>query len=583
MFSFRQKIFIAYLIVFFAFLALLYPFATQTVQRIAIKALEDRASSLIEKVKTAADNEELVDRIKTLKATAFFRVSVISNEKKVLYDSHTKRLLGPDFSQEYVVDHPEVLQAFKTGVGYHEDYSKLLAQQFTYMAKVFDFHGKPYVLRIAFPYEYVSQLTHDLGLGFLLFTAAILLLFSLMTWFIIHYLTQPIQEIIDAVKPYQRGESLLIPQIALPSLSPHNDFSKLSQTLNSLSERIQTHINSLTEERNEKETVLESLSEGVIAVNNQMVVTYANSMAGKLLGVNENELMGLHFSNANKTVCEKLLTACLNQNSIMTDTLQSKQEKKVYLDLIASSLKDNKGAILVIQDKTAHYKLLDMRKDFIANASHELKTPITIIHGFAETLHDNPDLPPEIYQTVTDKIVRNCIRMENIIKDLLILTDVENIPESRLEECDLEQIIRKCKATVEGIHPSAKISVLQTPGDEFKFLGDPNLLELAFNNLIENAAKYSNPPAIIIISLQKIKDKISITVEDKGIGIPEADLEHIFERFYTVDKAHSRKMGGSGLGLSIVETIFAKHNGKISVFSKLGEGTAFTILLPITL
>lgn len=582
MFSFRQKIFIGYAIAFLTFLLFLYPFATHTVRRIAINALEDRASSLIEKIKDAPDNESLVDRIKDLKATAFFRVSVITDQRKVLYDSHTKRLLGDDFSQEYVVDHPEVLEAFQKGVGYSEDYSKILAQRFTYMAKVFDFHGRPYILRIAFPYEYVSQLTHDLGLGFLLFTALILLLFSLLTWFIIHYLTRPIQEIIDAVKRYQKGDTQLIPKIKLSSISPNDDFSQLSHTLNSLSQMIQGHINSLTEERNEKETVLESLSEGVIAVNNQMSVTYVNGMARKLLGIQE-DLLGENFSKAGLPICQNILEACLKERQVVASTMQIKTDKKSYLDLIASSLKDNGGAILVIQDKTAHHKMLEMRKDFIANASHELKTPITIIHGFAETLHDNPQLPPETTQEVTEKIVRNCQRMENIIKDLLILTDVENIPQFRLKECDLEQILIKCKATVQTIHPTARINLDKTEHENFTMQGDPHLLELAFNNLIENAAKYSEAPASINISLRKDPQKITLAIEDKGIGIPEADLDHIFERFYTVDKAHSRKMGGSGLGLSIVETIISKHRGKIHVSSKVGEGTTFTILFPLNL
>ena len=179
----------------------------------------DRSQDLIEKIQSAPNDEALVRRLKEQKALVFFRLSVINDEQKVLYDSHTKRILGTRFSQDYVVQHPEVLQAFKSGRGYHEDYSELLKQKFAYLAISFDFHGKPYVLRTAFPYKYVTELTRDFETGVIALAAAILMLFSLMTWFIMNHLTSPIQEIIKAILPYQKGETDVVPSIALDSLS----------------------------------------------------------------------------------------------------------------------------------------------------------------------------------------------------------------------------------------------------------------------------------------------------------------------------------------------------------------------------
>jgi len=582
MFSFRQKILISYVLVFLLFLCLMYPFSTRTVQKIAIKAMEDRASEVIEKVRSAPNNDALIRKLKDLKATIFFRMSVITNERKVLYDSHTKRLLGPRFSQEYVVNHPEVLQAFKEGVGYQEDYSDILAQKFAYMAKSFDFHGKTYVMRIAFPYEYVSALTHDLELGFLILATAILLLFTIMTWFVINHLTNPIQQIIKAVRPYQDGELLTVPEIHLKTANSHDEFGKLASTLNSLSLKIQSHISSLTQARNEKETILESLTEGVIGVDEEMIINYANTTALKMLGVEHQELIGQGFTALNQGKCFTLLQNCQLNKQVLTDTIYIKRNgEKIALDVLASPKKDQHGALLVMQDKTPQYKLLEMRKDFIANASHELKTPITIIRGFAETLHDNPDLSVEIREEVTGKIVNNCERMNNLIKDLLILTDVENLPESRLHECQVSNLLLKSCATVEAVYPDAKIHTINFQNVDSTLFADPHLLELAFNNLIENAAKYSGRPAHISIELAKVNSDLQIKIADRGIGIPQADLEHIFERFYTVNKAHSRKMGGSGLGLSIVEMIVKKHFGKISVSSEVNVGTTFTLLLPI--
>lgn len=585
MFTFRQKILVAYLIVFLLFLAGMYPFATRTVQKIATKAMYDRSQELIEKIQEAPNDEALIRRLKEQKALVFFRISVITNERKVLYDSHTKRILGPKFSQEYVVEHPEVLDAFKVGRGYNEDYSQLLGQKFAYLAIAFDFHGKTYVLRTAFPYKYVVELTHDFETGVLALAAAILLLFSLMTWFIINHLTSPIQQIIKAILPFQKGETNVVPMIELKNLSKTDEFLKLADTLNSLSIRIQKHISNLEQERNEKEAILESLMEGVIAIDVNMVITYANNMASKLL--ENNDLVGQSFIDPQNKILRSqkfhsLILNCQLENRHLVDTLEIKRDSKtIFLDIVAAPKKENTGAILVLQDKTSHYKLLEMRKDFIANASHELKTPITIIRGFAETLHDNPDLPPETYQEVTQKIVRNCMRMTNLIKDLLTLTDVENLPESRLTECDLYQIITTCSESVKAVHQDSQIIINKPANQEMHLVADANLLEHAFINLIDNAAKYSVPPAQITISMRHENDKIVVDVADKGIGIPQADLEHIFQRFYTVNKAHSRKLGGSGLGLSIVETIIEKHFGRITVQSEVGVGTTFTVILPV--
>lgn len=580
MFSFRQKIFITYVALFIVFTSLTFPLVSGIVRTIAKKSMKDRANELIAKIQSAPNNDALVRRLKDQKPVIFFRVSIITDDGRILYDSHNKNLMGPRFSQEHVIDHPEVLEAFKTGSGYTEDFSELIDQKFSYYAQAFDFHGKTYVMRIAFPYRYFADLRNDCEIAFLALITSILLLFSAMTWFIINRLTRPIQQIINAVAPYQEDKQTTLPEIRLTSSSSEGDFVKLAMTLNSLSNKIQKHIDTLTAERNEKEAILESLVEGVVAVDAEMKITYANSMAQKLIG---SELMGHNFSAAHEPKSYALLSTCQREKQPLNDNITiSTEDKKIYLDIVAAPKGINSGAILVMQDKSPHYKLLEMRKDFIANASHELKTPITIIRGFAEMLHDNPGLPSETTGEMTSKIVKNCQRMTSLIKDLLTLSDIENIPLSRLAKCDLVKMTEQCVNMLHDIYPDAIVNIHRESNIPYNISADPNLIELAFMNLLENAAKYSKAPALINVSFKKLGTKIQITLSDKGIGIPKADLEHIFERFYTVDKAHSQKLGGSGLGLSIVQNIVQKHFGQITIDSVLGEGTTFTILLPET-
>ena len=403
-FSLRKKIFLSYLVVFLVFISLMFPFALKTVKGIVIKSLDDRTSELISRIQDAPDDEALVQYLKDQKSMIFFRVGILTDERKISMIPILSASLGTKFSQQYVIDHPEVMQAIEEGTGYHEEYSSILGQKFAYFAKVFDFHGKPYILRTAFPYKYVSDLSWDFEIGFLILSSGALLLFSMMTWFIIHRLTSPIDQIITAIKPYQEGRQMTIPEIKLGSISPEDDFGRLASTLNSLSFKVQNHIDSLIKERNEKAAILESLIEGVVAVDQDMKMTYANNMAAKLLGFEIDHLLGKSFNEVNQPACEELLSSCQQKMMPMTGALQLKNDgRKVFLDLVAAPTQDTLGAILVLQDKTTHYKMMEMRKDFVANASHELKTPITIIRGFAEALHDNPDLPVETREDVTNK------------------------------------------------------------------------------------------------------------------------------------------------------------------------------------
>lgn len=578
--SFRKKIIISYIVLLVVFIAVLYPLAGRTVTRIVVDSMQARNQELIAKIQSASNDQELVRQLKKLRPLIFHGVKIISDENRVLYDSHTRRLLGTKFSQEYVLTHPEIKQTSEIGSSYQEGYSDILSSQKIFrLYTAFDFHGKTYMMCSSFPSRYVDELMHDFKLGFMGFSIVVLLLFTLMTMLIMHHFSSPIQQIISLITPYEEGRQTALPEIKLKKSNRSDDFGRLAATLNSLSEKIQKHINTLTRERNEKDAILESLIEGVVGVDGKMRVSYANNMALKLLGRTREEILGEPFSITQQQRCHELLASCQTEGKVLTDVLEVKNEgKRFFLNIVAAPQKVD-GAILVLQDQSSHYRMLEMRREFVANASHELKTPITIIRGFAETLQDNPDLPEETFSEVTGKIVNNCEKMTRLIKNLLALSDVENMPASRLDECDLVELAGICANNILQTR-NTDVQIVKSDDGPFVLTAEPHLLELALNNLLDNAAKYSIPPAEITISLAREENAIKITVADKGIGIAPENMERIFERFYRVDKAHSRKMGGSGLGLSIVETIIEKHFGKIFVQSTVGQGATFTILLP---
>lgn len=572
---------LSYLCVFIVFICLLFPFVSQSVRTLTNRAMLNRAEQVILIIQSAPNEEAMIRRLKDQKHLIFFRISVINDKRQAIYDSHVSIFYDPDIEIGHLVNHSEVLDAFRNGVGYSEGYSEKLGQSFSYLAKSFDFHDKTYVIRTAFPYEHVMDAMHDFEAGFLILGGVTLLLFTMLTLIVISYLSRPIQKIIEAIRPYQEGKESTIPIIKINSNS-NDDFDRLATTINYLSARVKTQIETLTNERNEKLALLESLTEGVIAVRDDLVVVYANGAALDILKKEAREVIDHPFEEFGlDSQCKEILIDCQAKQEVIVDTLEiHKGAKKIYLDLVATPITGDRGAVLVMQDTSVQHRVLEMRKDFIANASHELKTPITIIRGFAETLHDNYGLPETTYHDITRRIVASCNRMTHLVKDLLVLADIENLPYTSLTECDLVEIIQRCIQVTQSIYPDANIQVFKEENGEYHVIGVPDLIEMAFMNLLSNAAKYSKGPAEITVTFKNILEGVLIAVRDKGIGIPEHDQENIFQRFYTVDKAHSRKLGGTGLGLSIVKTIIEKHFGEIGLTSKLGEGTTFDVYLP---
>jgi len=578
--SFRQKVFISFLAIFLIFTLLLYPIVRKLIERTQESNLRRRTEELIKDVKAAPNLSAIIEGLKEKKALIFFRVTLLDPVEGALYDTHEEAGIP---GSETLFERSEVEEALKEGSGFDVRFSPIFGQKLAYMAVKFHFSGKEYVLRTAFPYGRITTLTRDLSIAFLFVGIAVLLLFSLLSWFIIHVLTRPVHQIIQAIKPYQMGEESHFPKIKLgKSIKPNDDFWQLAETLNSLSQHIEIQIASLTQERNEKSAILESLVEGVIAVDQTMTVNYMNKTAEVFLGIEERELVGENFSLARHPQCTKLIREAQEKNQPVILVLKPTRKRKRFLDAVAVPRGENKGVILVLQDKTSLHKVVEMGRDFIANASHELKTPITIIRGFAETLHDHPELSEEVCLEITEKIVSNCQRMYTLIKNLLALAAIdEGLPVSRLQVCDILDLAEQARLTILSVHPQATI-IIETKGEmPFRLMADSDLFYQALLNLFDNAVKYSKPPAQVTLHVEKKERDLVIKVIDKGIGIPTEDLDRVFERFYSVDKSHSRSLGGSGLGLSIVERIIEKHRGKIDVESILGEWTTFTIVIPM--
>lgn len=327
--------------------------------------------------------------------------------------------------------------------------------------------------------------------------------------------------------------------------------------------------------------LFEALSEGIILLSVKGRILYFNRKAQQTLKLSRSKLVGKELMSLKHSMllkkCQILFKRCRQTGLEQSISFCLEEGSQRSLDVVIKPLFEISRFLILIQYSTSHYQKHELGKDFVANASHELRTPITIIKGFAETLSELPEVSEAMFHDFTEKIIRNCQRMDQLVKNLLTLTDLDHSPQLRLQECDLVGLVDSCIYTLLTVYPDIHIQALQNK-EVISIPADPHLLELALMNLLENGVKYSESPADLTITIEDRLEDVRLSIADKGKGIPPSDLPHIFERFYTVDKAHSRRLGGAGLGLSIVQKAIKKHEGKIEVFSEKGKGTEFILI-----
>ena len=578
MLSFRKKVLLSDVILFLVFISLLFPFIERTAGYIVRTSLESRAWGEIKKLEGISTQEEMIELLSSNRSFVFFRVTLFDSRGDVIYDSH-----APDEHQR--VDDLEVKETLQRGKSFETRYSNYFGLSMAYVAIAFEGAGQDYVLRMGLPLTEIRALMVEFEISFIILGVAVLLLYGIVTWVIMYRLSLPIQHIIDVIRPYQEGKEEFIPRLEFGrEIHEGDEFGKLAKTLNSMTARIQKQIDTLIQQRGETEAILESLGEGVIAVDSEERVLFVNRVASQMLHTEREALLHQKFgeikgdrSDLAKN-CIALIRTAFEQTKIVMETYPFEDKQKYYFHLIAAPLARHRGIVLVLQDKTSDYKVVEMGKDFVANASHELRTPLTIIRGFAETLQDLPNLSQETLKEITEKILKTSFRLETLVRSLLTLADIEGLAESQLLSVDLIFIADTCMHNLLASHPQVQIQLVRKV-EHAPIQADTALLEMAIMNLLENAVRYSPSPVQISMTVDRSEERTSLTVSDRGIGISEADLPHIFDRFYTIDKARSRKFGGAGLGLSIVKAIVQKHHGELIVTSKLGQGTTFTILL----
>ncbi len=347
---------------------------------------------------------------------------------------------------------------------------------------------------------------------------------------------------------------------------------------------MQASVAALEAERDKLKGILEGMAEGVVATDRDERILHLNPKAARLLGT--TGAVASHpiwEATRLREVSEALSQAMASGERVAASIVQPGAPDRT-LDLRASPLfadGETVGAVLVIEDVTQLRRLETMRQDFVANVSHELKTPITAIRGMVETLIDDPEAPVGVQRRFLEKVLRQAERMSSLVADLLSLARLESGRELECAPIDLRGPIQ---ASVRALQPALEARRVELevalPEAPVVVLGEEEALRQAVTNLLDNAIKYSAPGRKVRVGLRFTPSQVAIEVEDQGIGIEAHHRERIFERFYRVDKARSRELGGTGLGLAIVKHIAHALGGEVSVDSIPGSGSTFRIHLP---
>ena len=541
------------------------------------ESLKTQANTLQQRVIPHLRKNKLVSDIDLSNLTLGIkhRVTLINAEGRVLADNRKSAGLMEDHSAW-----PEIVDAGKNYFGISERLSEITKENTLFVALRIDQDVKGFI-RLAMPLKVIQKQLIVLNTQ-IFFGALIILVVGLVIGF---FTTRSIMRHLTKIR--NTAEQIAMGHYDLRlSSDKTNEIGKLAGAMNDLASETETRIQELTNSRNQLETVLAGLSEGVIAVDVDYSVMHINGSAQQMLKINSAHLKGRRLHDLKQTrELAHFAESCLQERIALHISVKVDQ-RNIDVSVAPLDGPDNQpiGLIIVLQDITDVLYLEKVRSDFVANASHELKTPIAAIRGLVETIIDDSSMDKVTVDTFLSRIKNQAIRLDTIVQDLIQLSrfDVQETNRKN-DKLDLGALlVRVYEARLEDAEARGVTLALDVPSKPVIINGEGEAVEQMVANLLENALKYSGENGQVKLKLENITQMARVQVSDNGIGIPLEEQERVFERFYRVDRGRSRHQGGTGLGLSIVKHIVNAHGGEITIKSELDKGTIFEVLLPTT-
>lgn len=520
------------------------------------------------------------DEAKELKRYTGARVTFIRNDGVVLGDSDW------DPSQmDNHLDRAEVKEALEIGTGRAIRESDTANQNMMYVAIPVEIipDQAPNIIRLAMSLNEVDQSIRNLTMVLVLGLLALFLVAAIISYRIALSMTRPLEQITKVAKRIKNMDYR-----ARVKVTKQDEIGELGNAINAMADSLQVQMTRIQQNENQLESVLDNMINGIVMIDKNGKIVLMNRRAEEVLGFSARELVGRHFAEAKQQyeLSQMIQEGLKNKEHLREEiTFYFPEERLLELNLVPIHPDGNEfsGVLLVLQDVSAIRRLERMRSEFVANVSHELKTPITAVKGFAETLLGGAVNDEETARSFLQIIYDESDRLNRLIGDILELSKIESrrVPLS-FSPVEVDSFISKSVKLMESeaSRKSIELSMNIEPGLYVE--ADEDRLRQIVMNLLSNGINYTPDGGRVSVKVEGIgDDHIRISISDSGIGIPKKDLPRIFERFYRVDKARSRSSGGTGLGLSIVKHLVELHKGTISVTSSLGVGSTFIIELPV--
>jgi two-component system, OmpR family, phosphate regulon sensor histidine kinase PhoR len=510
-------------------------------------------------------------------AASGVRVTLISTDGQVLADSESETQ-----TMETHASRPEVLEALQNGEGQSTRYSVSVQRSLLYYAfRENLLGGTPVIVRLALPAHDSNAELATFRTQLWLWSLFILFLAGAISLMISRSYTDRIERLREFSHRVAEGDFR-----PLAGDGTGDTLESLGMSLNQTAQRLDRTIRTLTEERNLSAAILGSMVEGVAVVNGAERLVFANPGFAEILDLDVPPVSGssllevVRQTELIEAVRRVLAGEPRVEAEIVTGTL-----RQHYFAATVASVRagETSGAVIVLHDITALRKLERIRRDFVANVSHEFRTPLTAIQGFSETLLAGAANDPNNRDRFLGIILEHSRRLARLTEDLLRLSemDAERL-ELEVRRLTVYQLVESCYETAQRRAAEKGLTLShQLPTALPDVAGDSRRLQEVLQNLLDNAIQYTLPGGNVVLSAEAKNDEVVFTVADTGIGIPRSDQPRIFERFYRVDAARSREAGGTGLGLAIAKHLIEVHGGRIWVESEVGEGSQFHFSVPV--
>ncbi len=523
--------------------------------------MEDGAKAALEGGAAGALDAYLFARARLLDA----RITWIAPDGKVLVDTEE----NPAYMDNHA-GRPEVKSALSGADTYDVRYSATLKKDMLYYAHLVRDEGRAAgVLRLSVFMASLERLLVGLKLQYLVIIAFLVAVSTAALLVVHRYFRREIDRFAGIARRVAEGDF----EVRFPVRESH-EIRSLANSFETMVAKIRSLVSDLTAEKNEIEGIISSVDEGIAVVDEEGKVTRANRAFAELFGA--GEAAGRYYW---EIVRDNDLAGVIREGPREAGRLVTVESRGRALLCSLTRLPGRQETVVVISDVTRVKNWETMKKDLVTNVSHELGTPLTAIKGYVETLREEEKDGRKA--KFLDIVARHTERLELIVKDLLVLSRLEDEREPPPDgPVRLESVVERMQPLFAdrfrqkglSLDVRSESGLPAVSGDDFK-------LEQALVNLLDNAFKYTEKGGVVV-TLAREGERVKLEIADSGIGIPEKDLDRIFERFYVVDKSRSRAQGGTGLGLAIVKHIVARHRGEIRVKSVLGSGTTFTLLFP---